>query len=157
VTVGNLVLRSLDIRLSALAKQSGLTYTRYVDDIVVSGGEGRLVTDEPLIDQIIEDCGWRCGSEKGKLYPPSHYREVLGVSVGGAAKPGHKSRQKIEDAERKLHDGTLTLADCASLLHWRDSVTALGEELDKESASSLTKEPVSPISPVVESSPAAGP
>jgi hypothetical protein len=39
VTLGNLVLKSLDRRLSALCRKNGLTYTRYVDDLAISGGE----------------------------------------------------------------------------------------------------------------------
>jgi len=75
VALGNLVLGKLDGRLARLCRLRGLTYTRYVDDIGISGG-GRLAEAERLIRRIVADEGWVIGSKGGLLGVDSRHRYV---------------------------------------------------------------------------------
>ena len=56
VGIGNLVLARLDSRLATLARKHGFAYTRYVDDLVLSGGS-RLARFERTAETIVRDCG----------------------------------------------------------------------------------------------------
>lgn len=78
-SIGDLVLRRVDERVAGFCRSKGLTYTRYVDDIVVSGG-GMLPQVEGTIRQYIEDCGWNL-NEKGGLIGADDQHLVLGVVV----------------------------------------------------------------------------
>lgn len=75
--VGNLVLYRVDSRIGELCRQKGLTYTRYVDDLAVSGGH-RLEGYEKTIRRIVADCGWSL-NERGRLYGPDEDHRLLGV------------------------------------------------------------------------------
>lgn len=82
VTVGNLVLYPLDRRIQGQCDRSGagFAYTRYVDDIAISGGS-RLEDFEGSARGIIEDCGWEL-NEKGGLLGPEDDHKLLGLRVG---------------------------------------------------------------------------
>lgn len=83
VAVGNLVLLRLDVSISTLCRRHGFTYTRYVDDIVISGGD-RLAKFERKIRQIVADCGWTLNA-KGGLLGTGQRRRVLGLIVNAEA------------------------------------------------------------------------
>jgi hypothetical protein len=82
VAVGNLVLHRLDRRVQGLcdASGAGFTYTRYIDDIALSGGS-RLENFVPSVRNIVEDCGWEL-NEKGGMLGPSEHHHLLGLCVG---------------------------------------------------------------------------
>lgn len=80
VAVGNLVLDRLDRSLWGVCRSFGLTYTRYIDDIAISGGE-QLCEAEPEIRRIVSDCRWRL-SDKGGLSGPGSRPKLLGVMMG---------------------------------------------------------------------------
>lgn len=83
VAVANGVAERLDESLTGLVEKHrplGLAYTRYVDDIAISGGEvvKRL---ENTARRIVEDCGWTL-NEKGGLLGPSDRHRLLGLIAG---------------------------------------------------------------------------
>ncbi len=117
VSLANLVLAGLDARIGTLCRDNGLTYTRYVDDIAVSGGEVRLAKIELLIDRIIEDDGWLCGS-KGGFFPAGSYREYLGVNIGDELRVGAKAKSKAILAHEALERGEITHDEFAARLGW---------------------------------------
>lgn len=80
VGVGNLVLQRLDRSLWGVCRKFGLTYTRYVDDLAISGGE-QLRRAETEIRRIVADCKWTL-SEKGGLSGPNACPKLLGVLLG---------------------------------------------------------------------------
>jgi RNA-directed DNA polymerase len=77
VAVGNMVLERLDKSLWGLCRRFGLTYTRYVDDIAISGG-AQVQSAESEVRRIIADCHWEL-SQKGGLMGPDHRPKLLGV------------------------------------------------------------------------------
>lgn len=119
VTLGNLVLAKLDERLETLCRRHGLTYTRYVDDLAISGGPARLEQLTPHIDRIIRHEGWTIGDTKGGFYTPGEYREYLGVSVGSRLAPGAIARGKIERAYEQFENGSIDHLRLLQLTGWR--------------------------------------
>lgn len=118
VTLGNLVLRKLDVRIGQLCHQHGLTYTRYVDDIAVSGGR-RLsdwLADE--IDAIIESEGWTCGS-KGGLFSPRMPHPYLGAIVNGIPRPRNEKLSHLYELAREYSAGRVeVLPSLRGLIAW---------------------------------------
>lgn len=80
VALGNLVLGRLDGRIAKLSMSRGLTYTRYIDDLGISGGR-RLADAEDLIRRIVADEGWTIGNGKGGLLGVDKRHKYLGVLV----------------------------------------------------------------------------
>lgn len=79
VAVGDIVLFPLDVRLAGMAARHGFTYSRYVDDITVSGG-ARVRRFERLARSIVTDLGWQL-NQKGGLVGPDERHDLLGAIV----------------------------------------------------------------------------
>lgn len=80
--LSNIVLRSLDKRLSKLAESVSLKYSRYADDLTFSGKKishsfGDVVTS------IVSDYGLEINSEKTRLKLHQGSRIITGISVNG--------------------------------------------------------------------------
>lgn len=80
VAVGNLVLARLDESLAELCRQYGLTYTRYVDDLAISGGR-RTGSVEGKVRRIVQAFKWEL-SPKGGLFRAGESRKLLGIMLG---------------------------------------------------------------------------
>lgn len=76
----NILLHSLDNRLSRLAKSYGLTYTRYADDMAFSGGY-IPVSFIDVVSRIITEYGLEVNSDKTRLQTKPGQRIVTGLSV----------------------------------------------------------------------------
>lgn len=78
--VSNLVLARLDRRLERFASERGLAYTRYADDITLSG-----TTFTPgaksWVEQIVSGEGFRLNRAKIKELPSDRRQSVTGVTV----------------------------------------------------------------------------
>ena len=83
VAVADIVLFPLDVRLAGMAQKRGFTYSRYVDDITLSGGT-RLQRFEQRTRSIVTDLGWAL-NEKGGFVGPGERHGLLGAVVN--AKP----------------------------------------------------------------------
>jgi RNA-directed DNA polymerase len=109
-SIGNLALWRLDYRIAGLTADVGLVYTRYMDDITVSGGQHLEERFASRIDEIIADCGWELNS-KGGLVGPRERHRMLGVNVNerlGVPRAKYDLvRQKLKLAER----GQISLTD----------------------------------------------
>jgi RNA-directed DNA polymerase len=77
VAVSNLVMRSLDKRIGSLCRSQGLTYTRYVDDLAISGGR-RVTWIEPIVRRIIGEA-WTLNEKKRELFTPDQRHTYLGI------------------------------------------------------------------------------
>lgn len=82
--LANLAAYHLDLRLAYLAKQKGWHYTRYADDLTLSGdrplGRTRL-SMMTLMHTIVEQEGFRLNLKKTHLMRQSQRQEVCGVVV----------------------------------------------------------------------------
>lgn len=82
--LANLAAYHLDLRLAYLAEQKGWHYTRYADDLTLSGdrslGRTRL-SMMTLMHTIVEQEGFRLNLKKTHLMRPSQRQEVCGIVV----------------------------------------------------------------------------
>jgi len=79
VAVADMVLFPLDVRLDGMAKKHGFTYSRYVDDLTVSGGQ-RVRGFERLTRRIVTDMGWKL-NDKGGFVGRGERHDLLGAVV----------------------------------------------------------------------------
>jgi len=82
--LANLSAYSLDVRLSGLARKFGGTYTRYADDLTISGDERfarTLRTLIPLVQQVIRRERFRVHPTKRKVLRSGQRQVVAGVVV----------------------------------------------------------------------------
>jgi RNA-directed DNA polymerase len=93
--LANLVCRSLDLRLSSLAQKRGWSYTRYCDDITLSGS-GRIFTrDENLVRRIIADEGFRVNPTKVRINRQNSRQTVTGLVVNRFANIERQTRRRV--------------------------------------------------------------
>ncbi|WP_084452417.1 reverse transcriptase family protein [Roseateles chitosanitabidus] len=82
--LANLSLFGLDLRLAGLAERFGASYSRYADDLVISGpatlrrDQGRL---RAWVRAVIEDEGFRLRPDKTRAMPAGGRQQVTGVVV----------------------------------------------------------------------------
>jgi len=89
--LANLVCSELDSRLLRLAAINGSTYTRYADDIVLSGDRVPAIS---TVKQILAESGFqvRVGSERVQKRGQSQY--VTGLSISDTSRPRLPRRTK---------------------------------------------------------------
>lgn len=80
--LSNLVCLRLDHRISTYCKKRALTYTRYADDLCISGNKILILQKASyLIKDIICDEGFTINAKKEKFLGPKVRREVTGLTV----------------------------------------------------------------------------
>lgn len=83
-TLTNILCKSLDRRLTGLAKRFGATYSRYADDITFSSNHNIYQNDDfnKELKRIIEDDqGLRINPEKTRIHKTGFRQEVTGLIV----------------------------------------------------------------------------
>ena len=89
VAIADIALFPLDRRIAGLARAQGLVYSRYVDDLAISGGSRIRNRFQQVIVRFATEEGWIL-NEKGGLVGPSERHVVLGAIVN--AKPNVSQR-----------------------------------------------------------------
>ncbi|MEU4420979.1 reverse transcriptase family protein [Actinoplanes sp. NPDC024001] len=83
--IANLVVRRMDREIQAMATDRGLTYTRYADDLVLSGaGAFSRDTCRDVVRrtrEIVSRNGFQLHEKKTRLTSPGGRKVVLGVTV----------------------------------------------------------------------------
>lgn len=80
--LSNLVCLRLDHRISTYCKKRALTYTRYADDLCISGNKILILQKASyLIKDIICDEGFTINAKKEKFLGPKVRREVTSLTV----------------------------------------------------------------------------
>ena len=86
--LANLAAHALDRRLAGLARRLGARYTRYADDLVLSG-DRRLVGRAPaivrLVEEIAHDEGFRLHESKTRVLTAAQRQAVTGLVVNAGA------------------------------------------------------------------------
>jgi RNA-directed DNA polymerase len=80
------VLFPLDVELAATAHTAGLTYTRYMDDIFVSGNQP-LGDFESTVRTAVGNRGLRLGRDKTHFWGPGERPTLAGVVLGSSLSP----------------------------------------------------------------------
>ena len=133
--IANLAMLRVDMRLRALARQQGFAYTRYVDDLALSGSR-RLLKFRRLIIRIVEDEGFQVNPAKIRTMHSGMRQVVAGIVVN--RKP-NLSREQRDGIRRNLMKFILmpkrfrkNEAKIQGQLSWLSSVnTSLGKRLLK--------------------------
>lgn len=102
--LANLSAFGLDVRLSGLLKKLGGNYTRYADDLTLSGSDGfcyALRCVIPLTEQIVRSERFRLNHRKRKVIRKGRRQLVTGVVVN--AKP-NISRDEFDRLKAILHN-----------------------------------------------------
>ena len=89
VAIGDIALFPLDVRIAGLARAEGLVYSRYVDDLAVSGGSRIRDRFQRVIERFATEEGWKL-NKKGGLVGPGERHVVLGAIVN--AEPNVSNR-----------------------------------------------------------------
>jgi RNA-directed DNA polymerase len=84
--LANLAFLPADRRLRSVCRKRGLTYTRYVDDIAVSGSYDFRELHGPFIKSI-EQCGYRVATGKVKFQFDDERQIVTGLVVNDRLRP----------------------------------------------------------------------
>lgn len=126
--LSNLVFLPIDCHLGDYARQHGLTYTRYADDIVFSGRGGPPDDLRARIVGLIEAGGWRIAQEKEKLFQKPYRLKVHGLLVDGDSPRLTKGYRRRIRALRHLYEqgkvGERNLLKVKGHLNYADQVSA---------------------------------
>ena len=93
--LSNLVFRGADAELVTIAKQHGLRYTRYADDVVFSGKGDFPAAVKTAVRAVIESRGWKIAENKERLSKRPNRLKVHGLLVHGQRprlKKGYRNR-----------------------------------------------------------------
>jgi hypothetical protein len=105
--LANLCAFTLDRRLDGLARAFGARYTRYADDLTLSG-DGLLVDAAPtvrrLVAEIVEAEGFRLRTDKSSLTTRAGRQRVCGVVVNDRL---NVARPEADRLRALLHDARL--------------------------------------------------
>jgi hypothetical protein len=82
----NLVLRPLDVELENLSVSNGWTYTRYVDDICISGEES-IIPRARAVEEAIASQHFTVRTDKRRDWGPDDPHTVTGIVVGMSLGP----------------------------------------------------------------------
>jgi RNA-directed DNA polymerase len=95
--LSNIILKSLDNRLSRLAEKCSLKYSRYADDLTFSGNKIHHSFCE-LITSIVAEYGLEINSEKTRLKLHHGSRVVAGISIeGGRLSVPSKYKREVKN------------------------------------------------------------
>ena len=78
--LSNIVSLKLDKRISGLADKFNAKYSRYADDITISGNK-KIKAMLPIIEKIIEEEGFEINSAKTRIQYKYRAQEVTGLTV----------------------------------------------------------------------------
>ena len=101
VAVADAVLYPIDLRISGLAAAHGLTYTRYMDDLALSGPGAVVTRFSKVVVEYLEEDGWVL-SEKGGLYGPDESHRLLNAVVNRKPNVTRKYYDSVRGQLRRI-------------------------------------------------------
>lgn len=101
--LANLVLNNLDYRLYNFSKKFGVTYTRYFDDLSLSGDSKVIDLKNDFIKIVIEE-GYKIKIEKIKEFKHGQTKEITGILINKTGELSLKKRDDLEKYLRNIHE-----------------------------------------------------
>ncbi len=101
--ISNLIASSLDRRLAGFCKKKNLLYSRYADDITISGGKV-LPRYKTLIFRIITEEGFEINYEKVRIQGRGSCQLVTGLVVNDKVSIGRKKKRIIKSLVHKISE-----------------------------------------------------
>ena len=102
--LANLAAYRLDVRIAAFARRLGATYTRYADDLVLSGGRRLACADTTIVGRlaaIAAEEGFAVNFRKTRVMTASTRQRVTGIVVNNKLSV---SRDEVERLRAILHN-----------------------------------------------------
>ena len=99
--ISNIICRKLDKRLVRLGEKSDFEYSRYADDITISGDSEQVVKMIPLYRRIIADEGFMVNEEKLRIVRSGRRQKVTGIVVN---RKSNIDRREIKKLRAVLHN-----------------------------------------------------
>lgn len=99
--IANIISRKLDKRFVNLGRKTGFVYSRYADDMTISGDDEKIVKMIPFFREIIRDEGFTLNERKIRIMRGGRRQTVTGVVVN--QKP-NIARQEIKKLRAVLHN-----------------------------------------------------
>lgn len=101
--LSNMAFKPSDRELSLLARGVGVTYTRYVDDLIFSG-DYESVTDQLLsiLEHTLDTMGWSINHQKTRFMRRGKPQYVTGLYVGDSVTP-HIPRKMKQLLRREVY------------------------------------------------------
>jgi RNA-directed DNA polymerase len=100
-SVANLSMARVDVRLGTLAKRQGFSYTRYVDDLTLSGN-ARLLDFRNLIVRIVDEEGFCINPKKVRTMHSGERQVVTRLIVNSKLNIAREQRKEIRQEVIKL-------------------------------------------------------
>lgn len=101
--LANLAAHGLDRRMAALAERFGATYTRYADDLVISGGHG-VGELRATIAAVAREEGFRLNADKTRLMTSAGRQSTCGIVVN---RRPNVAREEYDRLKAILHNAAL--------------------------------------------------
>ena len=92
--IANIVCRRLDRRLAGLAKRAGARYTRYADDVTLSGPRD-ILSILPVVRRIISEEGFGVHPRKTRIMGRGARQQVTGLVVNDKVSVPRDARRKL--------------------------------------------------------------
>ena len=136
--ISNSLLFDFDARMSRLTEKVGLTYTRYADDISISGGD--KATIEKVIkvagEELLRDFGLRLNEKKTRISSRHGQQKVTGLVVNEKVWPTRAFRRQVRaafhNAERDQRVSEDRLRKLSGYLSYLSSFDAMRGSADLE-------------------------
>jgi len=103
--LANLIARRLDQRLTGLARRRNLAYTRYADDLTLSGAAEQTRNAFPMIRRIIAEEGFLVNEKKVRLMRRGRRQTVTGLVVNDRLATPREYRRRVRAAIHRLAAG----------------------------------------------------
>ena len=109
--IANLAARRLDLRIAGFCGRRGWHYTRYADDLTISG-DGRFgQRDLDWVIRCVEQEGFEVNEPKTRLAQRHQAQVVTGVSVNGRCRLPREQRRKLRAMFHQASDDPAALGD----------------------------------------------
>lgn len=106
--VSNVVNRFMDLRLDALAKKYGMTYTRYADDLTFSSEDYSRTDVHKLLritGAILKSCGYSLNKRKKRIIRKHRRQSVTGIVVNERLNLSRPTRRWLRSVHHRLESG----------------------------------------------------
>lgn len=98
--IANLVMRPVDRALAKVAARHGIAYTRYADDLTLSGEDpARLL---PFLRQLVGQLGYRLDPKKTNFFRRGRRQVVTGLVVNDKVSVPRKLRRRLRAAVHRV-------------------------------------------------------
>ena len=104
-SLANLALLDVDAAILEMASVNGCSYSRYVDDLTISGAQARDLVKNIVF--LLREAGFRISRRKLLFMPASGLQEVTGLTVNSSQSPSvsRLKRDRVRAAVRQFSQG----------------------------------------------------